>query len=163
MQRVERRNVILRNARLKLAKVQDHYTNAVNKKRRDERFAIGEKVWLDSRNSGVSTEVFAKWSARWIGPFLVKKMIHQDVYVLDIETWPGRNWHLVFHVAMLKKYYKDDKNLHLWQEDSYPPPKYELWDGIVGKILGILDSRQLSNRSKQYKCLLYEYTPFEYE
>ena len=64
---------------------------------------------------------------------------------------------------MLKKYYKDDKNLYLWQEDPHPPPEYELWDGTVGKILGILDSRQLSNRGKQYKCLLHGYSPFEYE
>ena len=101
----------MRNARLKLAKSQDCYANIVKKKRRNERFAIGEKVWLDSRNLGLPTKVSAKWLACWIGPFAVKKMIHQDVYVLDIEPRAGRNWHLVFHIPMLKKYYKDDKNL----------------------------------------------------
>ena len=64
---------------------------------------------------------------------------------------------------MLKKYYKNDKNLHLWQENPCPPPEYVLWDGTVGKISSILDSRQLPNRGKQYKCLLHGYTPFEYE
>ena len=64
---------------------------------------------------------------------------------------------------MLKKYYKDDKNLHLWQEDPHLPPEYELWDGTVGKISGILDSRQLPNRGKHYKCLLHGYTPFKYK
>ena len=76
VQWVEWCNVILRNTRLKLAKAQDRYANVVNKKRQNERFVIGEKVWLDSRNLGLLIELSSKWSVRWIGPFPVKKMIH---------------------------------------------------------------------------------------
>jgi hypothetical protein len=66
-------------------------------------------------------------------------------------------------VSLLKKYYRDDKGLHLWQEDPRPPPKYETWDGLVGKVSAILDSRQVYKQGKQYKCLLHGYLPYEYE
>ena len=52
--------MILRNARFKLAKSQDCYANAVNKKPRDEKFGVGKKVWLDSRNLGLPMEVSTK-------------------------------------------------------------------------------------------------------
>jgi hypothetical protein len=145
-----------------MAKAQDRYANAVNKKRREESFKEGEKVWLDSTNLGLPTEVSAKWFARWIGPFPVKKILHPDVYVSDLQG-VGKNWHPVYHVSMLKKCYRDDKQLHLWQEDPRPPKEYELWDGNVGKVTAIIDSQQIFRRGKQYKCLIHGYTPFEYE
>jgi hypothetical protein len=116
-----------------MAKAQDRYAEQVNKKRREETFKVDEKVWLDSRNLAIPTEVSLKWSARWIGPFPVKKILHPDAYVLDIPPRFGKNWHPIFHVSLLKKYYRDDKGFHLWQEDLRPPPKYETWDGLVGK------------------------------
>lgn len=79
MQWMEQRSVILRNAKLKLAKSQDCYANAVNKHQKDEKTAIGEKNILDSRNLGFPIEVSAKRSVRWIRSFLVKKIIYQDV------------------------------------------------------------------------------------
>ena len=33
-----------------MAKAQDSYASAVNKKRREITFKVGEKVWLDSKN-----------------------------------------------------------------------------------------------------------------
>ena len=103
---------------------------------------MGEKVWLDSRNLGIPTEFSIKWSARWIGPFPVKKIFHPDVYVLELDKRVDKSWHPVFHVSLLKKYHCDEKELHLWQKDPRPPPEYELWDGAVGKVTAILDSRQ---------------------
>lgn len=160
---VARRQMILRNAKAMMAKAQDRYASAVNKKRREVTFQVGEKVWLDSRNLGIPTELSIKWSARWIGPFPVKKVLHPDVYVLDFDKRVGKSWHPVFHVSLLKKYHRDEKELHLWQEDPRPPPEYELWDGAVGKVTAILDSRQIHGRGKQYKCLMHGYSPYEYE
>ena len=45
-----------------------------------------------------------KRSARWIGPFLVKKFLHPDVYVLDLGKRVCKSWHPIFHVSLLKKY-----------------------------------------------------------
>ena len=104
---------------------------------------MGEKVWLDSRNLGIHTEFSIKWSARWIGHFPVKKIFHPDVYVLELGKRVDKSWHPVFHVSLLKKYHCDEKELHLWQKDPRPPPEYELWDGAVGKVTAILDSRQI--------------------
>jgi hypothetical protein len=108
-----------------MAKAQDRYAEQVNKKRHEVMFKVDEKFWLDSMNLAIPTEVSLKWSTRWIGPFPVKKILHLDVYVLDIPPRVGKNWHPLFHVSLLKKYHRDDKGLLLWQEDPRPPPEYE--------------------------------------
>jgi hypothetical protein len=160
---LSRRRLILRNAQMMIAKAQDRYAGQVNKHRREEAFKVGEKVWLDSRNLSVPTEVSLKWTARWIGPFEVLKILHPDVYLLDIPPRHGKTWHPVFHVSLLKRYHRDEKGLHLWQEDPRPPPEYETWDKMVGKVSAILDVRTVFKRGKQYKCLMHGYSPFEYE
>ena len=71
--------MILRNAKAMMAKAQGRYASAVNKKWREDTFQAGENVWLDSRNLGIATELSIKWSARWIGPFPVKKIRNPDV------------------------------------------------------------------------------------
>ena len=80
-------------------------------------FQVGENVWLDSKNLGVPTKLSIKWSAMWIRSFLVRKVLHPDVYVLDLGKRVDKSCHPVFHVSLLKKYYRDKKDLHLWQED----------------------------------------------
>jgi hypothetical protein len=110
---VARRQMILRNAKAMIAKAQDRYASAVNKKRREVTFQVGEKVWLDSRNLEIYTELSIKWSARWIGTFPVKKILHPDVYVLDLGKQVGKSWHPVFHVFLVKKYHQNEKELHL--------------------------------------------------
>lgn len=97
----------------------------MNKKKREEYFEIGQKVWLECRNLRLPSELAAKWTARCIGPFAIPKIIPKGVYVLDIERRFGRNWHPIFHVPVLKKYLTDDKQLHLWQHDSRPDLEYE--------------------------------------
>lgn len=42
-------------------------------------------------------------------------------------------------------------------------PKYELWDGPVGKVTAIIDSQQIHRRGKQYKCFMHGYSSYEYE
>jgi hypothetical protein len=88
---IAKQRLILCNAQLMMAKAQDRYLEQVNKKRYEETFKVDEKVWLDSRNLAIPTEVSLKWSARWIGPFLVKKILHSNVYVLDIPPRVGKN------------------------------------------------------------------------
>ena len=88
---VARRQMILRNAKAMMAKAQDRYVNAVNKKQREMTFQVGENIWLDSRNLGIPTELSIKWSARWIGPFSVKKVLHLDVYMLDLGRTVGKS------------------------------------------------------------------------
>lgn len=48
-------------------------------------------------------ELFIKWSARLIGPFLINEILHLDVYVLDLDKKVGKSWHLIFHILLLKK------------------------------------------------------------
>ena len=140
--------MILPNAKAMMAKAQDCYASAVNKKRREVTFQVGEKVWLDSKNLGIPMELSIKWSARWIEPFPMKKILHLDVCVVDLGKRIGKSWHPVFHIPLFKKYYRDEKDLYLWQEDPRPPPEYELWDGVVDKVTAILDSRQIHGRGK---------------
>lgn len=64
VQWVARRQMILRIAKAMMAKAQYRYASAVNRKRREVTFQVGEKVWLDSRNLEISMELFIKWSTR---------------------------------------------------------------------------------------------------
>lgn len=84
---------------------------------------MGENVWVELRNLGIPTELSIKWSARWSGLFHVKKIIPLDMYVLDLGKRVGKSLHLVSHVSLLKKYNRDEKKLHFWQENSRPPSK----------------------------------------
>lgn len=56
-----------------MAKVQDCYTKAVNKKQRDKTFQVEKKIKLDSRILGMPTDILIKWLAEWIGSFLMEK------------------------------------------------------------------------------------------
>ena len=110
---VAKRQMIFQNAKVMMAKAQDHYTNAVNKKQRKVTFQVGKQIWLDSRNFGIPTELSVKWSARWIRLFPVKKIFHLDIYVFNLGKSVGKSWHMVFHMSLLKKYHRDKKDLHL--------------------------------------------------
>ena len=99
VQWIVRRQMIFRNTKAMMVKAQDRYASVVNKKRRQMTFQVGEKIWLDSRNLRIPTELSIKWSARWIGPFPVKKKFHPNVYVLDLGKRVGKSWHPVFNVS----------------------------------------------------------------
>ena len=74
-----------------------------------------------------------------------------------------KSWHPVVHVSLLKKYHQVKKNLNLWHEDLMPPSEYELWDGAVSKAMTMHDSRHIHGHRIQYKYLMHEYSPYEYE
>lgn len=57
-------------------------------------------------------ELSIKWSTRWIGPFPEQKIFTPDVYMLYLGKQICKNWHPVFHVALLKKYHRDEKELY---------------------------------------------------
>lgn len=57
--------------------------------------------------------VSIKWSAQWIGPFAVKKILHNDVHVLDMDKRVRKNWHLIFHVSLLREFHRNKKWVHL--------------------------------------------------
>ena len=98
-------------------------------------------MWLNSKKIVIPTKLSIKWSARWIRPFRVKKILNPDVCVLDLGMRVGKTRYAVFYVSELKKYRRDEKDWHLWQEDPMSPPKYQLWDGAVDKVTTIFDSR----------------------
>jgi hypothetical protein len=43
-----------------------------------------------------------------------EEILHPDVYVLDLGKRVGKSWHPVFYMLLLKKYHRDEKDLHLW-------------------------------------------------
>lgn len=93
----------------------------------------------------------------------MKKILHPDVNVLDLNKNVGKSWHPIYHVSLLKKCHCGVNDFHLWQEDPRPPSEYEMWGGMVGKMMVILYSRQIHRRDKQYKCLIHNYSSYEYK
>ena len=70
---------------------------------KQEDFAIGDQVWLSTRNSQVPEKLSKKLSPRQIGPCKILWKIGAVSYKLELP--PGlRKIHPVFHASLLKQY-----------------------------------------------------------
>jgi hypothetical protein len=86
------------HCQLAIEKAQQVYKRYANQKRRDEAFAVGDRVWLESYN--LSTDAPSKkLAAKRLGPYTVTEIIGPSPYCLDIPGhWRVQN---VFHAGHL--------------------------------------------------------------
>lgn len=83
-----------------LKKAQETQSLYANKKRRDEQFKVGEKVYLSTENLPIVSGV-SKLNPKYIGPFEVIKIINSVAVRLQLP--PTMNIVNSFHVSRLKK------------------------------------------------------------
>nr|AAS66950.1 polyprotein [Melampsora lini] len=62
----------------------------------------GDKVWLNGRHLS-TTRPTAKFSHRWLGPFMIIDRVSKNAYKLDLPKTMNRV-HPVFHVNLLRKF-----------------------------------------------------------
>ncbi|HVX00592.1 MAG TPA: chromo domain-containing protein, partial [Candidatus Babeliaceae bacterium] len=96
---------IAENNMLKAQKYQEEYTN---RRRREMNFQEGEKVLLSTTDLTWKGKITPKFSSKFIGPFIIKKVLSPLNYELDLpKTLPI---HPVFHVSKLKKFVGNNNN-----------------------------------------------------
>ena len=83
-----------------LKKAQDTQSLYANKKRRDEQFKVGEKVYLSTENLPIVTGV-SKLNPKYIGPFEIIQIVNSVAVKLKLP--PTMNIVNTFHVSKLKK------------------------------------------------------------
>ena len=103
---VSKRECVRKMARYFLKRAQTKYKKVANKHCREVIHAVGDQVWLDTTNLSIPNSLSHKWVQRWAGPYKVLKVIHKDVYFIDVPK-KGR-FHPIFHVSVLKKFIPDE-------------------------------------------------------
>ncbi|XP_070019637.1 uncharacterized protein [Nicotiana sylvestris] len=92
--------------------MQSRQKNYIDCKARDVAFMVDERVLLHvSPMKGVMSFVKkGKFSPRYVGPFEVLERVGEVAYRLVLPP-SLLGIHLVFHVSMLRKYYKDPSHV----------------------------------------------------
>ena len=102
---LEERKRVLELAQETLRRAQKRYKKQVNMNRRQVRFTVGQKVWLNVKIFTLPQGLTPKFMAKFAGPFLVVKQVFDDAYKLALP--PEVKVHPVFHVLLLKEYFED--------------------------------------------------------
>ena len=122
-----------------------------NKHRRDGQFSVGDLVMLSSTHVNLKG-TSRKLKPRWVGPFMVTKLVSDVSVKLDLPA--TIRLHPVVHVSQIKPYVVDPR----WQERNKPPPPLIDDDGQVSYIVErILHHRKIyrgKNKQLSYKYLV---------
>ena len=98
---------------------------AVDKSHREETFSEGDKFTLSTRRlKQVNSHLPVKRCRRWVGPFVVNRVVSPVAYRLDLPQ--GWKIHPTCHINNLKRY--------LWLEEfvrEVEPPPLELVEGML--------------------------------
>ena len=99
-------------------------------------YKIGDKVWLNAQNI-TTTRPMKKLDHKWLGPYVVNKVVSRNAYGLQLPPSFGRT-HPVFSVNLLCPYEKD----LIPERHAQPPPPPIIRDGVPEyEVERILDSR----------------------
>lgn len=93
-----------------LKRAQDRYTKYASKGKRDEIFAVGDKVWISTEFLSTDVSLARPNKAlghKYLGPYAIIKVISPVSYMLDLPY--GIKSHPTIHVSNLKRYVKPHK------------------------------------------------------
>jgi hypothetical protein len=107
------------------------------------KYTKGEKVWLNTKNLRIQQPA-KKFSAEWIGPYKIIKLIGERAVRLKIpHSW---SIHDVFHVSLLKPHVPLERH-------QKPPEPVEIEGEEEHKVSKIKDSR-INRRTKKIEYLV---------
>ena len=120
---ISRMKEALSDAKSNLAKAQEQMKRRVDKARRTEEWAVGDRVLLSTWNLRMfAPHLPLKLKRRWVGPFTIAKVVSPVAFRLNLP--PGWQIHPTFHASNLKAYIR-----HPEFEREVEPPPPELVDG----------------------------------
>ena len=122
-------------------KAQDRQAKYADQHRRAASFAVGDRVLLSTAHlKMVGAARTPKFSAKYIGPFVVKRVVGSNAYELDLP--PQMQIHPVLNISRLKTYH-DGEQLFPDRPPVHhrPPPEIVRGDGTemfeVDKLLAV--------------------------
>ena len=118
----------------------------MNKNRRQVSFKVEQKVWLNVKNFKLPQGLTPKFMAKFAGPFSIVKQVFDDAYKLALP--PEIKVHPVFHVSLLKEYFKDSVRP---EREQLLQPVLELVENHEEyEVETILNKRKLRSRDMEY-------------
>ena len=82
---ISRMKEALSDAKSNLAKAQEQMKRRVDKARRTEEWAVGDRVFLSTRNLRMfAPHLPSKLKRRWVGPFTIAKVVSPVAFRLDL-------------------------------------------------------------------------------
>ena len=99
-----------------------------NKSRMQQKFNIGDKVWLSTKNLSLEDGSGSrKLNPKFCGPFKILEKITEVTYRLELsEPMKARRIHDAFHTSLLKPYFEDK-----FERYGKPLPPIQLDDGSI--------------------------------
>ena len=150
---LEERKRILELAKETLRRAQKRYKKQVNKNRRQVNFKVGQNEWLDVKSFILPQGLMPKFMAKFVGPFPVVKQVFDDVYKLAVP--PEIKVHQMFHVLLLKEYFKD--SVRPEREQVLQPISELVKNHEEYEVETILNKRKLRSRDTEYLVKWREY------
>ena len=122
----DRYKLLWQHAQANLLKAQADQKRFADKHRREESFVVGDQVLLSTRDLAfINPEDIkrsAKFTARFVGPFPVKRVINENAYELDLP--PELKIHPTQNVSKLRRYRRSDPRFDgRPQPIDRPPPQ----------------------------------------
>jgi hypothetical protein len=116
---------------------QQHYTNL---HRQHKEYKVGDKVLLSTTDLRWKMKVTPKLLARYIGPFVIKRVLSPLNYELDLPS--SLSIHPVFHISKLREFVgTDPSRFPNRSAQSSRPPANIVNDNEEYEVEAIRDSR----------------------
>jgi hypothetical protein len=92
--------VAIEHAKLKLREAHARQAQYANQRRKDVTYSVGDKVYLSTPNLYLPSSMSRKFTAHYLGPFRVEKVVNPVTYKLELPTTMRID--PVFNVSLLK-------------------------------------------------------------
>ena len=109
----------LEQAKTNIREAQQRQSAYANKKRRDVRYKVGDKVMITTANLKKMDRA-PKLLPKWIGPYTITKVISPVAYELALPA--KMKVHPVLHVSRMRAYHSDNNQFPNREQVVRPPP-----------------------------------------